>query len=147
MQDEGAAGSHVLKSRLEELVKRWGRGEVSLKHIAGVSAQELHSIASQGYFFFLQGKLEPSRLIFEGLVALDPAQRLLPPRSRCDLLALEQDRSSHETIRLRGKGSAQGHLEPDWASGGLYIPKRIHKSAPRSHERHEAWTGGSGGST
>ena len=58
MQDEGAAGSHVLKSRLEELVKRWGRGEVSLKHIAGVSAQELHSIASQGYFFFLQGKLE-----------------------------------------------------------------------------------------
>ena len=69
MQDEGAAGSHVLKSRLEELVKRWGRGEVSLKHIAGVSAQELHSIASQGYFFFLQGKLEPSRLIFEGLVA------------------------------------------------------------------------------
>lgn len=72
MQDEGAAGSHVLKSRLEELVKRWGRGEVSLKHIAGVSAQELHSIASQGYFFFLQGKLEPSRLIFEGLVALDP---------------------------------------------------------------------------
>ena len=72
MQDEGAAGSHVLKSRLEELVKRWGRGEVSLKHIAGVSAQELHSIASQGYFFFLQGKLEPSRVIFEGLVALDP---------------------------------------------------------------------------
>ena len=72
MQDEGAAGSHVLKSRLEELVKRWGRGEVSLKHIAGISAQELHSVASQGYFFFLQGKLEPSRVIFEGLVALDP---------------------------------------------------------------------------
>ena len=145
MQDEGAAGSHVLKSRLEELVKRWGRGEVSLKHIAGVSAQELHSIASQGYFFFLQGKLEPSRLIFEGLVALDPRNAYYHRA-----LGAIYWRSNKTDQAMRQFDFAVKVAPKDISNligrAEVYIPKRIHKSTPRSHECHEAWTDRSGGS-
>ena len=38
----------------------------------GLSEAELYSIANQGYTLFLQGKSEEARVIFEGLVAVDP---------------------------------------------------------------------------
>ena len=61
-----------LKERLQKLVDQWSKGRVSLKQIVGLSEEELFAIASQGYFMFLQGKTEPARVIFEGLVAIDP---------------------------------------------------------------------------
>jgi len=54
------------------LVEKWSRGEITLKEIKGYTDEELFAIANQGYFFFLQGKTEPARVIFEGLVAIDP---------------------------------------------------------------------------
>jgi len=45
---------------------------VTLKQIVGLSDEELFAIASQGYYMFLQGKTEQARVIFEGLVAIDP---------------------------------------------------------------------------
>lgn len=51
---------------------RWGQGKIGIKQIVGLSDDEMFAIASQGYFLFLQGKSEPARVIFEGLVALDP---------------------------------------------------------------------------
>ena len=61
-----------LQQRLRKLVGQWSQGRVSLKQIVGLSEEELYAIASQGYFLFLQGKTEPARVIFEGLVAVDP---------------------------------------------------------------------------
>lgn len=61
-----------LQARIAPLVEKWSRGEVTLKDIKGYSDQELFAIANQGYYFFLQGKIEPARTIFEGLVAIDP---------------------------------------------------------------------------
>ena len=37
-----------------------------------MSDEELFAVASQGYYLFLQGKIEQARVIFEGLVAIDP---------------------------------------------------------------------------
>ena len=61
-----------LQSRLQHLVTQWSSGKVSLKQIVGLSEDELYAIASQGYFLFLQGKIEPARILFEGLVAIEP---------------------------------------------------------------------------
>ncbi|MCK5687664.1 tetratricopeptide repeat protein [Myxococcota bacterium] len=64
-------GAHM-QARLGKLVKNWSEGRVSLSEIFGLSTEELHNVASQGYFLFLQGRTEPARVIFEGLVAVDP---------------------------------------------------------------------------
>ncbi len=61
-----------LKSKLKPMIERWAKGEITLKDIKGYTDEELYAIASQGYTFFLQGKTEPARVIFEGLVAIDP---------------------------------------------------------------------------
>ncbi len=61
-----------LQARLRRLVDQWSQGRVTLKQIMGLSEEELYAVAVQGYFMFLQGKTEPARVIFEGLVAIDP---------------------------------------------------------------------------
>jgi type III secretion system low calcium response chaperone LcrH/SycD len=61
-----------LKDRLNKLVAQWSQGKVTLKQIVGLSEEELYAVASQGYNLFLQGKSEPARVLFEGLVAIDP---------------------------------------------------------------------------
>jgi tetratricopeptide (TPR) repeat protein len=61
-----------LEDRLRRLATQWSQGKVSLKQIVGLSDEELFAIANQGYYLFLQGKTEQSRVIFEGLVAIDP---------------------------------------------------------------------------
>jgi len=45
---------------------------VTLKQIVGLSEEELYAIAAQGYNLFLQGKTESARIVFEGLVAIEP---------------------------------------------------------------------------
>ncbi len=61
-----------LKSKLQPMIEKWAKGEITLKDIKGYTDEELYAIASQGYTFFLQGKTEPAKTIFEGLVAIDP---------------------------------------------------------------------------
>ena len=61
-----------MQVRLQGLLQQWSQGQVSLKQIVGLSDEELYAIASQGYYLFLQGKTEPARVLFEGLVAIDP---------------------------------------------------------------------------
>ena len=67
-----ATTNNPMQERLRKLADEWSQGRVSLKQIVGLSTQELYAVASQGYHFFLQGKLQPARVIFEGLVAVDP---------------------------------------------------------------------------
>ena len=70
-EDKHFQGEH-LRPRLQALVDQWSEGRVSLKQIVGLSEEELYAIANQGYYLFLQGKAEPARVLFEGLVAIDP---------------------------------------------------------------------------
>ena len=61
-----------MAAHLTELVVQWGQGKTSIKQMVGLSDDELYAIASQGYFLFLQGKSDAARVVFEGLVAIDP---------------------------------------------------------------------------
>lgn len=63
---------NAMQARLQNLVEQWSQGRVSLKQIVGLQEAELYAIANQGYYLFLQGKTEPARTLFEGLVAIDP---------------------------------------------------------------------------
>ncbi len=53
-------------------VQRWAEGESTLRELKGYSAEELHCIAQLGYTLFLNGKIRDARIVFEGLVAVDP---------------------------------------------------------------------------
>jgi predicted Zn-dependent protease len=72
MAEDRRQEGEQLQARLRKLVDQWSKGRASLKQIVGLSEEELYAIASQGYFLFLQGKTEPARVIFEGLVAIEP---------------------------------------------------------------------------
>ena len=61
-----------MQNRLQRLAKQWSQGKVSLKQIVGLSEEEMYALSSLGYMLFLQGKSQEARVIFEGLVAVDP---------------------------------------------------------------------------
>lgn len=69
---QAEAPSAEMAAHLTDLVVQWGQGKTSIKQMVGLSDEELYAIASQGYFLFLQGKSDPARVVFEGLVAIDP---------------------------------------------------------------------------
>lgn len=53
-------------------VRQWAQGEMTLKELKGYAPEELHCISQLGYTLFLNGKIRDARIIFEGLVAVDP---------------------------------------------------------------------------
>lgn len=71
-QDPQKVDQAVLEQRVPALLDRWSRGEANLRDIYGYTEDELFGISSQGYLLMMEGKLEPAKAIFEGLVALDP---------------------------------------------------------------------------
>ncbi len=72
MADTRNLDGDQMQTRLKKLAQQWSEGRVSLLEIMGLNSEELYAISSQGYTFFLQGKIQPARVIFEGLVAIDP---------------------------------------------------------------------------
>lgn len=62
----------TIEARLPEVLDQWSRGETTLRDIYGYSDEELYGIAQQAYLLMMEGKLDPARTIFEGLVAIDP---------------------------------------------------------------------------
>ena len=72
MADTRNLDGDQMEVRLKKLAEQWSQGRVSLQEIMGLNSEELYAISSQGYTFFLQGKIQPARVIFEGLVAIDP---------------------------------------------------------------------------
>ena len=72
MADTRDIDGFQMEQRLAKLAQQWSEGQVSLQEIMGLNYAELYAISSQGYTFFLQGKVQPARIIFEGLVAIDP---------------------------------------------------------------------------
>ena len=72
MAEDRQLAGQTLRPRLEALLSQWSRGQTDLRQIVGLSEEELWAIATQGYYLFLQGKAEQAKVVFEGLVALDP---------------------------------------------------------------------------
>jgi tetratricopeptide (TPR) repeat protein len=62
----------AVEQRIPLMLDKWSRGETSLRELYGYSDDELYGISTQGYTLLMSGKLEPARVIFEGLIALDP---------------------------------------------------------------------------
>jgi tetratricopeptide (TPR) repeat protein len=50
----------------------WAKGKTTLREIKKYSDDELRAISHIGYFLLMQGKNEEARILFEGLVAIDP---------------------------------------------------------------------------
>ena len=57
---------------LPKLLPKWAAGKITLKEIKGYTDEELFAISRIAYFFLMQGKDEPARVLFEGLIAIDP---------------------------------------------------------------------------
>ena len=60
------------KQEVARLLLKWASGEMTLKEIKGYSDEELFAIARIAYFFMMQGKNDEARVLFEGLIAIDP---------------------------------------------------------------------------
>lgn len=56
----------------EAAMLRWAKGESSLMELKGYAPEELYAIAQHAYTLFLNGKVRDARVVFEGLIAIDP---------------------------------------------------------------------------
>lgn len=81
MAQHAAAAALVARERDPELelerspaaaVRKWARGEATLRELKGYTDEELYCISQLGYTLFLNGKIRDARILFEGLVAIDP---------------------------------------------------------------------------
>ncbi len=61
-----------LEARPDDAVRRWAAGEATLKELKGYTEEELFRISQLGYTLFLNGKVSDAKVVFEGLVAVDP---------------------------------------------------------------------------
>ncbi len=62
----------TIESRIPQMLDKWSRGETNLRDLYGYTDDELYGISTQAFTLLMAGKLEPAKVIFEGLVALDP---------------------------------------------------------------------------
>jgi tetratricopeptide (TPR) repeat protein len=73
IDSESTKGDHeTIEARIPQMLDKWSRGETSLRDLYGYSDDELYGISTQAYTLLMSGKLEPAKVIFEGLIALDP---------------------------------------------------------------------------
>ncbi|HMK72285.1 MAG TPA: tetratricopeptide repeat protein, partial [Myxococcaceae bacterium] len=56
----------------EELVRAWARGEATWAEVEGIGAAEAAAIARVGVELAAAGRLGEARVVFEGLVELNP---------------------------------------------------------------------------
>jgi len=57
---------------MRELLQRWVDRKATLKEVRGYTDEELYSIARLGHQFFMQGKIQEARTLFQGLYAVCP---------------------------------------------------------------------------
>ncbi|MCA9728833.1 MAG: tetratricopeptide repeat protein, partial [Candidatus Eisenbacteria bacterium] len=57
---------------IEESVKAFLLGDITLAQLEGVSAEDIYAVADMGYDLFEAGKIEEARKIFEGLNTYNP---------------------------------------------------------------------------
>lgn len=55
-----------------ESLKAWADGKTTLRQIKKYSDEELYAISHIAYFYLMQGKNDEARVLYEGLVAIDP---------------------------------------------------------------------------
>lgn len=57
---------------IEEAVKAFILGDITLAQLEGISAEEIYAVADMGYDLFEEGKIEEAKKIFEGLYTYNP---------------------------------------------------------------------------
>lgn len=57
---------------IEEAVKGFILGDLTLAQLEGISAEDIYAVADIGYDLFEEGKLEDAKKIFEGLYTYNP---------------------------------------------------------------------------
>jgi len=57
---------------MKALLQRWVDRKATLKEVRGYTDDELYSIARLGHQFFMQGKIQEARVLFQGLYAVCP---------------------------------------------------------------------------
>jgi len=62
----------VLQEGTKELLQRWAERKATLKEVRGYTDEELYHIARLGHQFFMQGKIQEARTLFQGLYAICP---------------------------------------------------------------------------
>lgn len=56
----------------KDVLEKFAKGEITLAEMAGVDGDSQKKIADMGFRLLTSGKLEDARMIFEGLIALNP---------------------------------------------------------------------------
>jgi len=56
-----------------ERLEKYARGEIKLRDLHAISGPEMIYIAEMGYNLFQQGRYKDAKIIYDGLVALDPS--------------------------------------------------------------------------
>ncbi|MEZ4647957.1 MAG: tetratricopeptide repeat protein [Candidatus Eisenbacteria bacterium] len=77
---------------IEEAVKAFILGDITLAQLEGISAEEIYAVADMGYDLFEEGKIEEAKKIFEGLYTYNP----MDPYFRTVLGSIYQRQSSFE---------------------------------------------------
>lgn len=57
---------------MRESLISWSKKKTTLREIRGYSDEEMQAISQAGYFYLMQGKNDEARVLFEGLIAVDP---------------------------------------------------------------------------
>jgi tetratricopeptide (TPR) repeat protein len=70
--DDTKTDYDTIEKRIPQMLDKWSRGETNLRELYGYTDDELYGISTQAFTLLMAGKLEPAKVIFEGLVALDP---------------------------------------------------------------------------
>jgi tetratricopeptide (TPR) repeat protein len=56
----------------QDTLNDWIKGDITLQELRGITDEEMAAVASLGYTFYENGKLEEAKVIFEGLEAWNP---------------------------------------------------------------------------
>ena len=57
-----------------ERVEKWIKGEITLRELSAVSGPEMLEMAVIGFSMYEQGKYEEAKVVFQGLISLDPKE-------------------------------------------------------------------------
>ncbi len=70
--NEAAVKSESKEMVFLERLEKVASGQATIAHAAGITREQLYTIADKAYQLFTQGKLDEAKQLYEGLVAADP---------------------------------------------------------------------------
>jgi Tfp pilus assembly protein PilF len=113
-----------VRSPKEEAALRWApervdklvRGKMTLAEFEGISKREQMDIAQIGYDLLMQGRLRHAKLVYEGLVALDPFDAYF--HSVLGMIMVQSGHLEEAEARFKRAVHLQARYVSAWASCG-----------------------------